>query len=72
MKNQIKTKRKGGRPKGEPTYMQSFRTKYDMKDFLATIDNKAKFINLAIRETPEFKAFLATQIANSKDRALFN
>lgn len=65
-------KKKCGRPKGEPTYIQTFRTRCDMKDFLATIDNKAKFIDLLIRETPEFKAFQNTKIANSKDRTLFN
>ena len=67
-----KKKETRGRPRKEPTYIQTFRTRCDMKDFLATIDNKAKFIDLLIRETPEFKAFLAESHAKSKDRALFN
>lgn len=65
-------KKKRGPKKGAPTYMKSFRTDSNTKIFLDSLENQCKFINSLIRETPEFKAFLATQIANSKDRALFN
>lgn len=65
-------KRKQGRPKSEPTFIQGFRTNWHIRNFLDSIDNKSKFINMIIQETPEFKAFLAESHAKSKDRALFN
>ena len=52
-------KNKGGRPRKDPTFIQSFRIKRNLKDFCQSLDSANKFFIDTITNTPEYKAFIA-------------
>lgn len=70
MKDTKEVKRGRGRPKGSrkkaPTFVKSFRVDMSLKDFYNEIDNANKFMIDTIKNTPEYKAFIAKR-AEQKD-----
>ena len=56
-------KNKGGRPRKDPTFIQSFRIKRNLKDFCQSLDSANKFFIDTITNTPEYKAFIAKREA---------
>lgn len=56
---ETRKKNKGGRPRKEPTYTQSFRVDKTLKEFYNEIGHANKFMIDTIRNTPEYKAFIA-------------
>lgn len=62
-----KIKNKGGRPRGEPTYVFSIRVSKPMKEFLSKPDNKGKinkFIKELVEKSDSYKEFLKTELNN--------
>ena len=56
---ETRKKNKGGRPRKEPTYTQSFRIDKTLKEFYKEIGHANKFMIDTITNTPEYKAFIA-------------
>lgn len=56
-------KNKGGRPRKDPTFIQSFRIQQNIKDFCQSLDSANKFFIDTITNTPEYKAFIAKREA---------
>ncbi len=56
-------KNKGGRPRKDPTFTQSFRVSESLKAFYNEIEHANKFMIDTITNTPEYKAFIAKREA---------
>ncbi|WP_104746750.1 hypothetical protein [Helicobacter bilis] len=52
---------KGGRPRKEPTYTQTFRVNQNLKEFCESLENKSQFINEMLTKTKEYEAFMANK-----------
>ena len=70
---ETRKKNKGGRPKKEPTYTQSFRVSKNLKEFYNKIEHANKFMIDTITNTPEYKAFISDKAEqeNEKQPSLF-
>lgn len=55
-KNKIKRGR--GRPRGEPTFMKSFRVSKTMNEFFESIEAQNKFLVNLVANTREYKSFV--------------
>lgn len=57
------------RPKKEPTYIKSIRVDSKIKEFLETLDNANEFVLQLLRETDDYKKFLADlEARNNKNQ----
>lgn len=56
-------KNKGGRPRKEPTFIQTLRINRPLKDFCNELESANRFMIDLITNTPEYKAFIAKREA---------
>lgn len=60
-----------GRKKKEQTYIKSIRVDKDTKEFLESLDNANLFVLQLLKDTDEFKKFIATNV-DTDTKSLFD
>jgi hypothetical protein len=61
-----------GRKKKEPTFIKSIRVDLDLKEFLENLPNANLFVLQLLKETDDFKKFIAQKKASENLPSLFD